>query len=183
MTSFDELNRISLSAAFDVHDANLTYHRHSTQPIRTSKLEIRSTAVQYFRNLQIGVPLLLVAFLFAEDPARQYASAHENPYNSNTPEFSLSEAPTLKLRIPSAAVPAPESRRPQVAHAVMTRTIPTYNGLAPEDLAKVEIWYDSSIRDNMLALAVTNTGEIASTCATPKSTPPTRLTCSPASAH
>ncbi|MBM3562236.1 MAG: copper resistance protein CopC [Alphaproteobacteria bacterium] len=42
----------------------------------------------------------------------------------------------------------------KIAHAVMTRTVPEQGATAVEGLAKVEIWYDSAIRDNMLALAV-----------------------------
>jgi methionine-rich copper-binding protein CopC len=156
MTSLDEHKRLSLGAAFNIYGANLTCSSRSTQPLRAGKLAIASTSVRASKNLQIGALLLTGAFLFGENPARQIAAAHEKPYSSNALVFSLTEAPTLKFRIPSAAVPAPESRRQQIAHAVMTRTVPTHNGLAPEGLAKVEIWYDSAIRDNMLALAVTN---------------------------
>lgn len=48
------------------------------------------------------------------------------------------------------------SRKPglKIAHAVMTRTAPEQGASAVEGLTKVEIWYDSAIRDNMLALAV-----------------------------
>ncbi|MFO1126646.1 MAG: copper resistance protein CopC [Methylocystis sp.] len=48
------------------------------------------------------------------------------------------------------------SRKPglQIAHAVMTRTAPQQGATAVEGLTKVEIWYDSAVRDNMLAMAV-----------------------------
>jgi copper resistance protein C len=48
------------------------------------------------------------------------------------------------------------SRKPgyEVAHAVMTRTAPAQGATAVEGLTKIEIWYDSAVRDNMLALAV-----------------------------
>jgi methionine-rich copper-binding protein CopC len=50
------------------------------------------------------------------------------------------------------------SRKPglQLAHAIMTRTLPEQGATAIEGLAKIEIWYDSAVRDNMLALAVTD---------------------------
>jgi len=44
--------------------------------------------------------------------------------------------------------------RTKVAHAVMTRTVPEQGATAVEGLTKIEIWYDSAVRDNMLALAV-----------------------------
>lgn len=48
------------------------------------------------------------------------------------------------------------SRKPglKIAHAVMTRTVPEQGASAVEGLTKIEIWYDSAVRDNMLALAV-----------------------------
>lgn len=155
MNSLDEHKRLSLGAAMNINGANRTCSSRSTQPPRVSKLAIASTAVRASRNLRIGALLLTGAFLFVEKPARQIAAAHEKSYSSNALVFSLTETPTLNFRLPSAAVPAPERRKQQIAHAVMTRTIPTHNGLAPEGLAKVEIWYDSAIRDNMLALAIT----------------------------
>jgi len=65
--------------------------------------------------------------------------------------------------VPARAVPPSvdgrsTSRKPglQLAHAIMTRTLPEQGATAVEGLAKIEIWYDSAVRDNMLAFAVTD---------------------------
>jgi copper resistance protein C len=40
------------------------------------------------------------------------------------------------------------------AHAIVVRTSPAQSGVGPEDIGKVDVWYDAGIRDAFAALAV-----------------------------
>lgn len=81
------------------------------------------------------------------------AIAREGEFRIATLERpALARATELYAPIERPSVSRKSGR--EVAHAVMTRTVPEQGATAVEGLAKIEIWYDSAIRDNMLALAV-----------------------------
>ena len=64
--------------------------------------------------------------------------------------------PDIKSGAASRTSPEPEVRGLRVAHAVMARTRPEQGQAVPEGLQKVEIWYDSMVRDDFVTLAVLN---------------------------
>jgi len=71
-------------------------------------------------------------------------------------ERPFAAAPGLKSEETSTTPPEPGVRRLRVAHAVMARTRPEQGQAVPEGLQKVEIWYDSMVRDDFVTLAVIN---------------------------
>ncbi|BBU62365.1 hypothetical protein MSC49_23000 [Methylosinus sp. C49] len=63
-------------------------------------------------------------------------------------------AQTLALLAPSQS-PPPWVGPPVVrAHAIVVRTSPAQDGVAPGNIGKVDVWYDAGIRDAFAALAV-----------------------------
>ena len=64
--------------------------------------------------------------------------------------------PDIKSGGSSRTSREPEVRGLRVAHAVMARTRPEQGQAVPEGLQKVEIWYDSMVRDDFVTLAVLN---------------------------
>ena len=53
-------------------------------------------------------------------------------------------------------VPNPTKQRQHFAHAIIVRTSPEKGGVAPQNIGKVEVWYDAGIRSEYVALAVIN---------------------------
>lgn len=68
--------------------------------------------------------------------------------------FAVEAAP--KSAAPLATTREPKTRGPQLAHAIMARTRPEQGQAVPQGLEKVEIWYDSAVRENFVTLAVIN---------------------------
>ena len=68
----------------------------------------------------------------------------------------IAAAPDLKPEEALRTSPEPKVRRLRVAHAVMARTRPEQGQAVPEGLQKVEIWYNSMVRDDFVTLAVLN---------------------------
>lgn len=66
----------------------------------------------------------------------------------------LSLAPAMKLTGASRLPREPQSPAIILAHAIVVRTSPAQGGVGAEDIGKVEVWYDASIRDAFAALAV-----------------------------
>ncbi|WP_036286888.1 copper resistance CopC family protein [Methylosinus sp. PW1] len=61
---------------------------------------------------------------------------------------------TLAFLAPSQS-PPPRVGPPVVrAHAIVVRTSPAQDGVAPGNIGKVDVWYDAGIRDAFAALAV-----------------------------
>jgi methionine-rich copper-binding protein CopC len=70
------------------------------------------------------------------------------------PGRSVVAAPAFELEGLGRNSRAPSQPRQRVAHAIVVRTSPEQSGVAPETIGKVEVWYDSGIRDDFAALAV-----------------------------
>ena len=83
--------------------------------------------------------------------AAREAGSDISPLGRDQP---ISSAPAIVLTGP--ARPSRESWRPAIilAHAIIVRTSPAQGGVGPEDIGKVEVWYDAGIRDAFAALAV-----------------------------
>lgn len=101
------------------------------------------------RLLFVGISLFALA-------APENASAHgtDLDVSPSTREQQLRETPAIELTGPS--LPPREASPPAIilAHAIVVRTSPAQGGVGPEDIGKVEVWYDAGIRDAFAALAV-----------------------------
>jgi len=60
----------------------------------------------------------------------------------------------LDLRTLDQPMPRTVSPGRQFAHVVMVRTFPEPGTVGPDAVRKVEVWYDSAVRDNFVTLAV-----------------------------
>lgn len=58
------------------------------------------------------------------------------------------------LYAPKTQSPHQGGQKIQLAHAIIVRTSPPQNGVAPGNIGKVDVWYDAGIRDSLAALAV-----------------------------
>ncbi|MFO1103385.1 MAG: copper resistance protein CopC [Methylocystis sp.] len=92
----------------------------------------------------------MTATISASAAARE-AGSDISPSRRDQP---ISSAPAIVLTGPSR--PSRESSQPAIilAHAIVVRTSPAQGGVGPEDIGKVEVWYDAGIRDAFAALAV-----------------------------
>jgi len=99
-----------------------------------------------------------VAVLFMGGALRPVAaSVDRGERGAGLPRQPLTAAVgALDLRSPELPPPKPASLGRQFAHAIMVRSSPEQGAVAPETVGKVEVWYDSGIRDDFAALAVIN---------------------------
>ncbi len=101
---------------------------------------------------------LAVTVLFLGSALRPVAAnVDRGEWGAGLPRQPLTAAVgALDFRAPELAPPKPASLGRQFAHAIMVRTAPEQGAVAPGTVGKVEVWYDSGIRDDFAALAVIN---------------------------
>ena len=101
---------------------------------------------------------LALAILFAGSALRPAAAdVDRGESGAVLPQRPLATAKSgLKLRAAEPPLPKPTSLGPRFAHAIIVRTFPEQGGVAPENVGKVDVWYNEEIRNELIALAVIN---------------------------
>ena len=100
---------------------------------------------------------LASAFLFIEgmfQPAAAYVDRGES--GADLTWMTLAAEPAFELHTTQPPLPKPASLGQRVAHAIIVRTSPEKGAVAPQNVGKVEVWYDAGIRNEFVALAVIN---------------------------
>jgi len=97
----------------------------------------------------VGAILTVVAA-----PERAAANRNVSEFLANKQPHKLQAAPAIELTGPSRSSRETQSPPILLAHAIVVRTSPAQGGVGPEDIGKVEVWYDAGIRDAFAALAV-----------------------------
>lgn len=84
------------------------------------------------------------------------AAAYKAPSDISPSRRDQQFSFALAIELTGPARPPQEASRPSIilAHAIVVRTSPAQGGVGPEDVGKVEVWYDAGIRDAFAALAV-----------------------------
>ena len=108
---------------------------------------------RYF--LLVAIAVLAQIFVLRSVPAH----ANLSQFPIGQPLASSSGGPHLDLRGngDGQPMPHPTKQRQHFAHAIIVRTSPEKGGVAPQNIGKVEVWYDAGIRSEYVALAVINT--------------------------
>lgn len=108
---------------------------------------------------QRPMTLLLAGLILCLDSAVQSAMAYiDRGVSATITQLPLSAQATLGPHFRAAETPPADPRysRQHFAHAIIVRTSPERGAVAPENLQKVEVWYDAGIRSDFAALAVIN---------------------------
>ena len=98
---------------------------------------------------------LVSAFLLIEgtpQPVAAYVDRRES--SAVLPRQALAAVPALGLRASQPPLPKPANLGQRFAHAIIVRTSPEKGAAAPQNVGKVEVWYDAGIRNEFVALAV-----------------------------
>ena len=100
---------------------------------------------------------LASAFLFIESMLQPVAAnVDRGEFSADLPWQTLAVVPAFEPRAPQPPPPKPASLGQRVAHAIIVRTVSRKGAAAPQNVGKVEVWYDAGIRNEFVALAVIN---------------------------
>lgn len=108
---------------------------------------------------QRPITLLLAGLIPCLDSAVHSAMAYsDRGVSASAMQLPLSvpAAPGPRFHAADPSPADPRYSRQHFAHAIIVRTSPERGAVAPENLQKVEVWYDAGIRSDFAALAVLN---------------------------
>lgn len=100
------------------------------------------------------LPLIAAMLSVVAAPERAAAYGTVADFPASRHPAQLRAAPAIELTGPPRSQPETQSPPILLAHAIVVRTSPAQGGVGPEDIGKVEVWYDAGIRDAFAALAV-----------------------------
>ncbi|HTV33955.1 MAG TPA: copper resistance CopC family protein [Methylocella sp.] len=102
--------------------------------------------------------LVAVAALIQAHAPCQAAAYADVPRSeiAQPPSVPAVGVPPLDLQDRGRPMPNAANGRLRLAHAIIVRTSPEKGGVAPQNIGKVEVWYDAGIRSEFVALAVIN---------------------------
>lgn len=94
----------------------------------------------------------MLSVMAAPERVEAYGTVADFSASRQPPQ--LRAAPAIDLTGPSRSPRETQNPLILLAHAIVVRTSPAQGGVGPEDIGKVEVWYDAGIRDAFAALAV-----------------------------